>query len=82
MVVQGNLSYSNATTQTQVEDLLTRLERSRFIDPTYTESWLRDFLAYGKALEMDLSTERKFVDALKVGDLIDLYITTPVLKTV
>jgi len=42
------LNYSEAKTQTDIEKLLAELEGTDYIDPTYTESWLREFLAYLK----------------------------------
>ncbi len=34
-----NLDYSNSTVQSRVESLISELEGSPFVDPTYTDSW-------------------------------------------
>ena len=36
------LDYSSPEVQDDLLDLLARLENTTYIDPTYTESWLRD----------------------------------------
>lgn len=68
MVFSGKLNYSDPLVQLDVEEIMQRLENTTFIDPIYSESWLRDFLDYVKRNEdydpIDISTEEQFVDAL------------------
>jgi hypothetical protein len=42
VVVSGALDYSNPEVQQDLLDLLARLENTTYIDPVYTESWLRN----------------------------------------
>ena len=44
--MSGELDYSSKKVQDDMEALLTALENTTFIDPTYTDSWLRDFVSY------------------------------------
>ena len=46
VVVSGALDYSKPEVQADMEALLSRLENTTYIDPLYTESWLRSFLDY------------------------------------
>ncbi len=41
-MVSGALDYSNPEVQQDLLDLLARLENTTYIDPVYTESWLRN----------------------------------------
>jgi hypothetical protein len=41
VVVSGRLDYSSKEVQDELMDLLARLENTTYIDPLYTESWLR-----------------------------------------
>ena len=41
-MISGRLDYSSAEVQADLLDLLARLENTTYIDPVYTESWLRD----------------------------------------
>ena len=67
-MVTGNLSYSDPEVQQDLETLLRKFENSTFIDPTYTESWLRDFTDFVRRNEefepLDVSSEEKFIDKL------------------
>ena len=40
-MVSGVVDYSDKKVQTEMEELLRALENTTFIDPLYTESWLR-----------------------------------------
>eukprot|EP00095_Tigriopus_kingsejongensis_P010659 maker-scaffold627_size122700-snap-gene-0.37 protein:Tk10659 transcript:maker-scaffold627_size122700-snap-gene-0.37-mRNA-1 annotation:"hypothetical protein AaeL_AAEL001299" len=64
----GALNYSNELTRFDIEDIMQRLENTTFIDPTYSESWLRDFTDYVSRNkdyeELDITTEDAFVDTL------------------
>jgi hypothetical protein len=42
VVVSGALDYSNPEVQQDLLDLLAKLENTTYIDPVYTESWLRN----------------------------------------
>jgi hypothetical protein len=42
VVVSGELDYSSPVVQEELMELLARLENTTYIDPVYTESWLRD----------------------------------------
>lgn len=46
VVISGALNYSDTQVQNDLEDLLSSLENTTYIDPIYTESWLRDFTDY------------------------------------
>jgi len=46
VVVSGALDYSDPNVQDDMEELLQKLENTTFIDPLYTEAWLRSFLEY------------------------------------
>ena len=39
VVVSGQLNYSDPRVQDELEDLLSSLENTTYIDPIYTESW-------------------------------------------
>ena len=39
--MSGVVDYSDKKVQTEMEELLRALENTTFIDPLYTESWLR-----------------------------------------
>ena len=41
VVVSGVVDYSDKKVQTEMEELLRALENTTFVDPLYTESWLR-----------------------------------------
>ena len=41
VVVSGVVDYSDKKVQTDMEELLRALENTTFVDPLYTESWLR-----------------------------------------
>ncbi len=64
----GALNYSDPETQAAIEDVMQRLENSTFIDPAYSESWLRDFLDFVERHQdyspIDISDERKFITEL------------------
>ena len=68
MVISGHLDYSDKTVQLELEDLMQQLENTTYIDPAYSESWLRDFTDYVERNKdydpIDISTEGKFIQAL------------------
>ena len=68
VIINSHLDYSNLTVQREIESMMKELENNTFIDPFYSESWLRDFLNYVEKSEefqkIDISTEEKFVTAL------------------
>ena len=63
MVVSGALDYSDPEVQQDIEELLQALENTTYIDPVYTESWLRSFLDY-----VDRWSDYPDYDQLKVED--------------
>ena len=72
VVVSGSLDYSDPAVQRDMEELVGRLENTTYIDPAYTESWLRSFMDYvtrwsdypgGPELRVD--TEQNFIRTLK-----------------
>ena len=72
MVVSGALDYSKPDVQKDMEDLLSRLENTTYVDPLYTESWLRSFLDYVERwkdypdyYELEIGNEQSFIKALK-----------------
>ena len=72
VVVSGALDYSKPEVQKDMEDLLSRLENTTYIDPLYTESWLRSFLDYVERwkdypdyYELEIGDEQSFIKALK-----------------
>ena len=72
MVVSGALDYSKPDVQKDMEDLLSRLENTTYVDPLYTESWLRSFLDYVERwkdypdyYELEIGDEQSFIKALK-----------------
>ena len=62
------MDYSDPEIQKDLEELMQTLESTSFIDPTYSESWLRDLLDYVDRNkdyeEIDISNEANFVDVL------------------
>lgn len=67
-MISGHYDYSNPQVQEGLERLLLQLENTTFIDPFYTESWLRDFLDYVRRNKdyspIDISSEASFIEAL------------------
>ncbi len=63
VVVSGPLDYSSKEVQAGLEDLLLQLENTTYIDPLYTESWLRSFLDY-----VERWRDYPDYDQLKTGD--------------
>ena len=71
-MVSGALDYSKPDVQKDMEDLLSRLENTTYVDPLYTESWLRSFLDYVERwkdypdyYELEIGDEQSFIKALK-----------------
>jgi hypothetical protein len=68
VVISGFHDYSLPEVQEGMERLLSQLENTTFIDPLYTESWLRDFLDYVRRNKdyspIDISDEQKFIKNL------------------
>ena len=53
-----------------METLLQQLENTTYIDPTYTESWLREFVDYIDRNQeyddtLDISNEENFISTLE-----------------
>jgi len=72
VVVSGALDYSKPEVQADMENLLSKLENTTYIDPLYTESWLRSFLDYVERwkdypdyYELEIGDEQSFIKALK-----------------
>ena len=67
-MISGLYDYSSPEVQAGLERLLSELENTTYIDPLYTESWLRDFLDYVKRNQdyspIDISNEQAFIEAL------------------
>ena len=72
VVVSGQLDYSDPEVQRDMEGLVQALENTTYIDPAYTESWLRSFMDYvtrwsdypgGPELRVD--SEQNFITTLK-----------------
>ena len=71
-MISGFYDYSSPEVQEGLERLLSELENTTYIDPVYTESWLRDFLDYvGRhkdyddgSIDFDISNERSFIELL------------------
>ena len=63
MVISGALDYSSKEVQAGLEELLVQLENTTYIDPIYTESWLRSFLDY-----VERWRDYPDYDQLKTGD--------------
>eukprot|EP00093_Oithona_nana_P004609 04609.XXX_235761_239797_1 [CDS] Oithona nana genome sequencing. len=68
VVISGQYDYSSPEIQEGLLRLLSQLENTTFIDPLYTESWLRDFLDYVRRNQdytpIDISNEALFIEAL------------------
>ena len=68
VVISGLYDYSSPEVQEGLLRLLSQLENTTFIDPFYTESWLRDFLDYVRRNQdytpIDISNEALFIQAL------------------
>ena len=52
-----------------IESIMQRFENNSYIDPTFTESWLRDFLDFVRRTEeygapIDVSDEKSFIEQL------------------
>ena len=73
VVISGPYNYSSPKVQEGLERLLSELENTTYIDPLYTESWLRDFLDYVRRNQdyspIDISNEKAFIEALNVVSL-------------
>ena len=72
VVVSGALDYSSKEVQRDMEELVGRLENTTFIDPVYTESWLRSFMDYVSKWadyeaydKLKVEDEQSFITALK-----------------
>lgn len=69
VIITGDLNYSDPLTQMQIEDSMQRLENTSYVTSSiYTESWLRTFLSFverSEYLNISVSTEQEFIDALK-----------------
>ena len=72
MVVSGTLDYSDPKVQEDMENLLQKLENTTYIDPLYTESWLRSFLdyvnlwkGYQDGPELNVDNEQSFIRTLR-----------------
>lgn len=61
--MSGKQDYSDPKVQKDMEELMRKLENTTYIDPVYTESWLRDFLQY-----VEKWADYKEYEGLKVGD--------------
>ena len=46
VVISGEHDYSSVEVQQDVERLITAMENTTYIDPDYTESWLRNGLVF------------------------------------
>jgi hypothetical protein len=68
VVISGVYDYSSPEVQEGLERLILQLENTTYIDPFYTESWLREFLDYVRRNKdyspMNISTEASFIGAL------------------
>ena len=68
MVISGVYDYSSPEVQEGLERLILQLENTTYIDPFYTESWLREFLDYVRRNKdyspIDISNEASFIEAL------------------
>lgn len=73
VVISGHYDYSSRQVQEGLLQLLSALENTTFIDPFYTESWLRDFLDYVRRNKdyspIDISTEQAFIESLNAVKL-------------
>ena len=69
VIINGILDYSDPEVQADVDHVMRKLENTTFIDPAYSESWLRDFLDFvdrNKDYEpIDISGEQIFIDNLE-----------------
>ncbi|XP_065559917.1 patched domain-containing protein 3-like [Artemia franciscana] len=68
LVIAGEMEYSSPKVQEEIENLILRIENSTFVGG-FSDSWLRSFLGYidrnKDYLDLDVSTEEKFVKILK-----------------
>ena len=62
VVVSGVVDYSDKKVQTEMEELLRALENTTFVDPLYTESWLRSASFPPSLPSPQLTTRRSFLD--------------------
>ena len=81
MVISGEYNYSSPQVQEGLERLLVQLENTTYIDPFYTESWLREFLDYVRRNKdyspIDISTEASFIEALNSVSISIFFALTP-----
>ena len=67
-MISGVYDYSSPEVQEGLERLILQLENTTYIDPFYTESWLREFLDFVRRNKdynpIDISTEASFIEAL------------------
>jgi len=76
VVISGVYDYSSPEVQEGLERLILQLENTTYIDPFYTESWLREFLDFVRRNKdynpIDISTEASFIESLNTT-----YLATP-----
>ena len=67
-MISGVYDYSSPEVQEGLERLILQLENTTYIDPFYTESWLREFLDFVRRNKdynpIDISTEDSFIGSL------------------
>ena len=67
-MISGVYDYSSPEVQEGLERLILQLENTTYIDPFYTESWLREFLDFVRRNKdynpIDISSEASFIEAL------------------
>ena len=71
-MVSGQLDYSDPEVQRDMEELVQALENTTYIDPAYTESWLRSFMdyvtrwsVYPGGPELRVDSEQSFISTLR-----------------
>jgi len=76
VVISGELDYSSKKVQQNIEHLLSSLENTTYIDPIYSESWLRSFVDYVDrwkdypGSDLNIDDEQSFIKTLR-----ELYLT-------
>ena len=66
VVVSGVVDYSDKKVQKEMEELLRALENTTFIDPLYTESWLRS--GSPPSLKLNITTPGPSLTMSAVGE--------------
>ncbi|KAM4689071.1 patched domain-containing protein 3-like [Discoglossus pictus] len=64
VVVSENISYWEVDIRNKIESCMETFEINSYIEKTYSESWLRIYVAVAEKLKLDISNQEKFIKNL------------------